>query len=125
MTRAAVIGLGLVAALLAFAVPYAARGGMRPDGGDAKAAEQRGVPGPSAKIDPIGLGGVPPLPPLRWVPPRAAGSSPTSPAAGATPAPPGASVPRVVVAPRRAAPPAPSPQPAPPSGGGGSFDDSG
>lgn len=124
MTRAAVIGLGLVAALLAFAVPYAARGGMRPDGGDAKAAEQRRVPGPSAKIDPIGLGGVPPLPPLRWVPPRAAGSSPTSPAAGAAP-PPGASVPRIVVAPRRAAPPAPSPQPAPPSGGGGSFDDSG
>jgi len=124
VTRAAFIGLGLVAALLAFAVPYAARGGLSRDGGDARAAEQRGVPGPSAKPDPIALGGVPPLPPLRWVAPRAAGSSPPSPSAGAAPAP-GGSVPRVVVAPRRAAPPAPSPRPAPPSGGGGSFDDSG
>jgi len=118
VTRTAFVGLGLAMILLAFAVPYAARGGLRPGGGDAKAAQQRSVLGPSAATGAIVLGDVPPLPQL--------GRAPSPAAATAAPAP-RAVVPRVVVAPGRVGSPRPSSPPAVPpgGGGGGSFNNSG
>lgn len=145
MTRTAFVGLGLVAVLLAFVVPYAARGGLRPEGGDAKADQQRAVVGPSAETAAIPLGGVAPLPELRRTSGPSGGSPPRA-GVRVTPAP-RTVVPPVVIAPRGVTPTAPSPPPAPapsppaapapskppaPStggggggGGGGSFDDSG
>lgn len=140
MTRAAFVGSALVAILLAFGVPYAARGGLRSsESGDAaQAAPPQALAGPAAGSVKASLGPAPALPALRPAgaanpgpapAPRAA--APAVPLARAAPAP--VVVPRFVPAPSRPSRPAPAPNrggggggnSGGGSGGGGSFDDSG
>lgn len=141
MTRAAFVGSALVAILLAFGVPYAARGGLRSsESGDAaQAAPPQALAGPAAGSVKASLGPAPVLPALR--PAGAASPGPaTAPRAAAPAVPIARAAPTPVVVPRFVpAPPRPSrPAPAPNrgsagggnsggggSGGGGSFDDSG
>lgn len=126
MTRAAFVGSALVAILLAFGVPYAARGGLRSsESGDAaQAAPPQALAVPPAGSVKASLGPAPALPALR--PAGAASPGPaTAPRAAAPAVPIARAAPRFVPAPPRPSRPSLTPNRGGGGGGGGSFDDSG